>query len=56
MPPATPRRRDFVSIAVEQEKSSRFHSGHGLGQNGLSVIVHWCGGAGSPGRIVGTQS
>jgi hypothetical protein len=37
-----------VSCSVEQEKLHRFHSGHGLGQNGLSVIVHWRGGAGPP--------
>jgi hypothetical protein len=57
MPPATPRRlRLRVEFAVEQEKSFGLHFGHGLGQNGLSVIVHWRGGAGPPGRVVWIQS
>jgi hypothetical protein len=50
------RLRLRVEFAVEQEKPFGFHFGHGLGQNGLSVIVHWRGGAGPPGRVVWIQS
>jgi hypothetical protein len=50
VPPAAPRRLRLrvEFLAVDQEKSFRFRTGHGLGQNGLFVIVHWRGGAGPP--------
>jgi hypothetical protein len=57
MPPAAPRRRRLrvEFLAVDEEKSFRFRTGHGLGHNGKSVIVQWRGGAGPPERLLWTH-